>query len=253
MKNLKESALEHERPSNQSDASLSADTLRHLYRLLLTPRLVEERMLLLLRQGKLSKWFSGIGQEAISVGITAALEPSDRIFTLHRNLGVFTSRGVPLWRLFRQFQGDEGGFTKGRDRSFHFGSQEHNIIGMISHLGPQLAVATGAALAEKLRGATGIAAVFTGEGGTSQGDFHESLNLASVWDLPVLFVIENNGYALSTPTAQQYRCESLAERACGYGIEGVKVDGNNLLAVYQQVHKLVAEMRKNPRPVYSSA
>jgi len=249
MKNLKESALEHERPSNQSDASLSADTLRHLYRLLLTPRLVEERMLLLLRQGKLSKWFSGIGQEAISVGITAALEPSDRIFTLHRNLGVFTSRGVPLWRLFRQFQGDEGGFTKGRDRSFHFGSQEHNIIGMISHLGPQLAVATGAALAEKLRGATGIAAVFTGEGGTSQGDFHEALNLASVWDLPVLFVIENNGYALSTPTAQQYRCESLAERACGYGIEGVKVDGNNLLAVYQQVHKLVAEMRKNPRPV----
>jgi len=240
----------HSEPASPpADSSLSPKTLHHLYRLLLTPRLVEERMLLLLRQGKLSKWFSGIGQEAISVGITAALEPSDRIFTLHRNLGVFTSRGVPLWRLFRQFQGDEGGFTKGRDRSFHFGTQEHNIVGMISHLGPQLAVATGAALAEKLRGMPGIAAVFTGEGGTSQGDFHEALNLASVWDLPVLFVIENNGYALSTPTAQQYRCESLAERAHGYGIEGVTVDGNNLLAVYQQVDKLVAEMRKNPRPV----
>lgn len=158
MNNLDKSARDHKRPSNQSESTLSADTLSHLYRLLLTPRLVEERMLLLLRQGKLSKWFSGIGQEAISVGITAALEPSDRIFTLHRNLGVFTSRGVPLWRLFRQFQGDEGGFTKGRDRSFHFGSQEHSIIGMISHLGPQLAVATGAALAEKLRGGTGIAA-----------------------------------------------------------------------------------------------
>lgn len=249
MKNSNLSRRDQKPEPHLSDSSLSPETLRHLYRLLLTPRLVEERMLLLLRHGKLSKWFSGIGQEAISVGLTAALEPSDRIFTLHRNLGVFTTRGVPLWRLFRQFQGNEGGFTKGRDRSFHFGSQEHNIFGMISHLGPQLAVATGAALAEKLRGTSGVAAVFTGEGGTSQGDFHEALNLAAVWDLPVLFVIENNGYALSTPTAQQYRCNSLVERGRGYGIEGVQIDGNNLLTVYQKIQQIAADIRKNQRPV----
>jgi len=221
----------------------------NLYSDLVLPRLIEERMLLALRQGKLSKWFSGIGQEAISVGVTRALLPDEYILPLHRNLGVFTCRGVPLRRLFGQILGRASGFTKGRDRSFHFGSQEHHIVGMISHLGPQLCVADGIALAHRLRGQARVVAVFTGEGGTSQGDFHEALNLASVWDLPVLFVIENNGYALSTPPSQQYRCQHLVDRAAGYGIEGERLDGNDLWGVYQRVGHWAESMRQHPRPV----
>lgn len=213
------------------------------------PRLIEERMLLGLRQGKLSKWFSGIGQEAISVGATRALQPDEFILPLHRNLGVFTCRGLPIDRLFAQLLGREGGFTQGRDRSFHFGVPDYHIIGMISHLGPQLCVADGIALAQKLRGREKVTMVFTGEGGTSQGDFHEALNLASVWELPVLFVIENNGYALSTPPSQQYRCQHLVDRAAGYGMEGHRIDGNDLLRVYETVSELARSMRSRPRPV----
>lgn len=206
-------------------------------------------MLVLLRQGRVSKWFSGIGQEAIAVGCTHALEADEYILPLHRNLGVFTSRGIPLWKLIAQWQGKATGFTKGRDRSFHFGTQDQHIVGMISHLGPQLAVADGIALASKLSGRGKVTLVFTGEGGTSEGDFHEALNLAAVWDLPVIFVIENNGFALSTPVRQQYRCESLRDRASGYGVEGVTIDGNDLLEVYETISKLAREIRKKPRPV----
>ena len=184
-----------------------------LYQSILTPRLIEERMLLALRQGKLSKWFSGIGQEAISVGATLALDEDEWILPLHRNLGVFTCRNLPLQRLFSQLLGKAGGYSRGRERSFHFGTRDHHIVGMISHLGPQLCVADGIALAHRLRRQPKVTMVFSGEGGTSQGDFHEALNLASVWDLPVLFVIENNGYALSTPPTQQYRCKHLVDRA----------------------------------------
>ncbi|GAA4344450.1 dehydrogenase E1 component subunit alpha/beta [Flaviaesturariibacter amylovorans] len=214
---------------------LRNEQLLHLYRHLLWPRMIEEKMLVLLRQGRISKWFSGIGQEAISVGATQALRPDEWIMPLHRNLGVFTGRNMPLSRLFKQWQGSGDGYSAGRERSFHFGAREHHICGMISHLGPQLAIADGVALAHKLRKEDKVSLAFTGDGGTSEGDFHEALNTAAVWDLPVIFIIENNGYGLSTPVREQYRCAQLADRAKGYGMEAVTIDGNNILEVYDTI------------------
>ena len=223
--------------------------LLHLYKRMLKPRLVEEKMLILLRQGKISKWFSGIGQEAISVGVTLALEKEEYILPMHRNLGVFTTRDIPLHRLFSQWQGKMNGFSKGRDRSFHFGTQEYNIVGMISHLGPQLGVADGIALANKLKRNNKVCAVFTGEGATSEGDFHEALNVASVWSLPVLFCVENNGYGLSTPISEQFNCEHIADKGIGYGMESHIIDGNNIIEVYTKVNELAKSVRQNPRPI----
>ena len=228
---------------------LESETLLSLYRNMLKPRLIEEKMLILLRQGKISKWFSGIGQEAISVGVTMAMNDDEYILPMHRNLGVFTTRHVPLYRLFGQWQGKASGFTKGRDRSFHFGTQQYKIVGMISHLGPQLGVADGIALATKLKNTNQVTAVFTGEGATSEGDFHEALNVASVWRLPVLFCVENNGYGLSTPTNEQYNCKDIADKGLGYGMESHIIDGNNIIEVYTKVSQLAEDIRKNPRPV----
>ncbi|MEO5682847.1 MAG: dehydrogenase E1 component subunit alpha/beta [Chitinophagaceae bacterium] len=228
--------------------NIPAEELIKLYRHLLLPRMIEEKMLVLLRQGKISKWFSGIGQEAISVGASMAMQPDEWIMPLHRNLGVFTSRNMPLHKLFMQWQGSKEGYSKGRERSFHFGSKEDYICGMISHLGPQLAIADGVALAYKLRKEDKVSMAFTGDGGTSEGDFHEALNTAAVWDLPVIFIIENNGYGLSTPVNEQYRCASLVDKAKGYGMEGVQIDGNNILAVYNTVKGVRDYCIKNQKP-----
>jgi len=227
---------------------LSDEQLIHFYRSILWPRMIEDKMLVLLRQGKISKWFSGIGQEAIAVGSTLALEEDEWIMPLHRNLGVFTTRNMPLNQLFMQWQGAQEGYSKGRERSFHFGSREHFICGMISHLGPQLALADGAALAYKLKNESKISLAFTGDGGTSEGDFHEALNVAAVWDLPVIFIIENNGYGLSTPVGEQYRCASLADRGKGYGMEAVTIDGNNVLTVYDTIKGVRDYCIKNQKP-----
>tara|TARA_Y100000589_G_scaffold144218_1_gene137751 strand:+ start:23596 stop:25578 length:1983 start_codon:yes stop_codon:yes gene_type:complete len=227
----------------------SEEFLLELYRDIQKPRLIEEKMLILLRQGKISKWFSGIGQEAISVGAAKALHDDEYILPMHRNLGVFTTRRVPLHRLFAQFQGKLSGFTKGRDRSFHFGSQEHKIVGMISHLGPQLGVADGIALANKLKKEKKVTLVFTGDGGASEGDFHEALNTAAVWNLPVIFLVENNGYGLSTPSSEQFKCKNFVDKGPGYGMETELIPGNNVLEVYHKISQIAESIRENPRPV----
>ena len=234
---------------NFSNSKINTSTYIDLYTGMLLPRMIEEKMLILLRQGKISKWFSGIGQEAISVGVTKALEKDEYILPMHRNLGVFTSREIPLFRLFSQWQGKANGFTKGRDRSFHFGTKEYNIVGMISHLGPQMGVADGIALHNLLENNKKVTVVFSGEGGTSEGDFHEALNVASVWNLPVIFVIENNGYGLSTPTNEQFNCKNISDKGVGYGIESMTLDGNNIIEVYSKIKELRKKIIKKPQPV----
>ena len=234
---------------NYNRKGISDEQLLELYTAILKPRMIEEKMLILLRQGKISKWFSGIGQEAISVGVASAMKQDEYILPMHRNLGVFTTKGVPLHRLFSQFQGKMNGFTKGRDRSFHFGTQDYKIVGMISHLGPQLGVADGIALANKLKYNHQVTAVFTGEGGTSEGDFHEALNVAAVWDLPVIFVVENNGYGLSTPIEEQFRCDNISDKGKGYGMESYTIDGNNILEVYRTISQLRKDIQDKPKPI----
>jgi len=229
--------------------SISKEESLRLYRAILRPRLIEDKMLILLRQGRISKWFSGYGQEAISVGCALGMESDEFILTMHRNLGVFTSREIPLDQLFKQFQGKKNGFTKGRDRSFHFGSIEHRIVGMISHLGPQLGVADGIALADKLKGISKATMVFTGDGGASEGDFHEALNTAAVWQLPVLFIVENNQWGLSTPSTEQFRCKQFIDKGIGYGMETLQLDGNNLVEVYTSIKRIAEDVRNNPRPI----
>ncbi len=234
---------------NYKTSKLNKETLISLYTSMLKPRMIEEKMLLLLRQGKISKWFSGIGQEAISAAVTNVCQKDEFILPMHRNLGIFTGRDISLDKLFSQFQGKKSGFTNGRDRSFHFGSIDHRIVGMISHLGPQMGVANGIALANMLKENNQVCIVFSGEGGTSEGDFHEALNVASVWSLPVVFLVENNGYGLSTPVKEQYNCKKLSDRGVGYGIPSYTIDGNNIIEVFIKLKSICNSIRKSPHPV----
>jgi 2-oxoisovalerate dehydrogenase E1 component len=236
-------------PITFSASGISKQELIDLHKAIVKPRMIEEKMLILLRQGRISKWFSGFGQEATSVGSAMAMDNEEFILPMHRNLGVFTSRQLPLSKLFLQFQGKTDGYTKGRDRSFHFGTIEHRVVGMISHLGPQLGLADGIALATKLKKEGRSTLVFTGDGGASEGDFHEALNTAAVWDLPVIFAIENNQWGLSTPSSEQFRCKQFIDKGIGYGIEAIQVEGNNILEVYSTVKKINESIRKNPRPI----
>jgi 2-oxoisovalerate dehydrogenase E1 component len=235
-------------PINYQQHSFSTEELTSIYKHLILPRLIEEKMLILLRQGKITKWFSGWGQEAVSVGCAYAMAEHEYILPMHRNLGVFTTRQIPLQRLFSQFQGKADGYTKGRDRSFHFGTQDHKLVGMISHLGPQLGIADGIALASKVRKNQDVTLVFSGDGGASEGDFHEALNVAAVWQLPVIFAIENNCWGLSTPSSEQFRCKQFIDKGIGYGMDAIQVDGNNILAVIETVRQIRAQIQENPRP-----
>ncbi len=235
-------------PINFQQHSFPKEELVSIYKQLVLPRLIEEKMLILLRQGKISKWFSGWGQEAVSVGCAYAMAEHEYILPMHRNLGVFTTRQIPLQRLFAQFQGKADGYTKGRDRSFHFGTQDHKLVGMISHLGPQLGIADGIALSSKVRKNQDTTLVFTGDGGASEGDFHEALNVAAVWQLPVIFAIENNRWGLSTPSSEQFRCKQFIDKGIGYGMDAIQVDGNNILAVIETVRQIRAQIQENPRP-----
>jgi len=241
--------IAQERQIQYDRTGFDDNELLDIYKQIVMPRLIEEKMLILLRQGKISKWFSGWGQEGVSVGTAYAMDKEEYILPMHRNLGIFTTRGIPLHRLFAQFQGKASGFTKGRDRSFHFGTNEHKIVGMISHLGPQLGIADGIALAYKVRKEKKVTVVFTGDGGASEGDFHESLNVASVWDLPVIFAIENNQWGLSTPSKEQFRCKQFIDKGIGYGMHAEKVDGNNILDVINTVRRLAEDIRENSKPV----
>lgn len=235
-------------PINFQQHSFPKEELISIYKQLVLPRLIEEKMLILLRQGKITKWFSGWGQEAVSVGCAYAMATHEYILPMHRNLGVFTTRQIPLQRLFAQFQGKADGYTKGRDRSFHFGTQDHKLVGMISHLGPQLGIADGIALSSKVRKNQDTTLVFTGDGGASEGDFHEALNVAAVWQLPVIFAIENNRWGLSTPSSEQFRCKQFIDKGIGYGMDAIQVDGNNILAVIETVRQIRAQIQENPRP-----
>ncbi len=235
-------------PINFQQHSFPKEELVSIYKQLVLPRLIEEKMLILLRQGKITKWFSGWGQEAVSVGCAYAMATHEYILPMHRNLGVFTTRQIPLQRLFAQFQGKADGYTKGRDRSFHFGTQDHKLVGMISHLGPQLGIADGIALSSKVRKNQDTTLVFTGDGGASEGDFHEALNVAAVWQLPVIFAIENNRWGLSTPSSEQFRCKQFIDKGIGYGMDAIQVDGNNILAVIETVRQIRAQIQENPRP-----
>ena len=237
-----------QQPINFQQHSFASEELIAIYKKLVLPRLIEEKMLILLRQGKISKWFSGWGQEAVSVGCAYAMAEHEYILPMHRNLGVFTTRHIPLQRLFAQFQGKAAGYTKGRDRSFHFGTQDHKLVGMISHLGPQLGIADGIALSSKVRKTQDATLVFTGDGGASEGDFHEALNVAAVWQLPVIFAIENNRWGLSTPSSEQFRCKQFIDKGIGYGMDAIQVDGNNILAVIETVRQIRAQIQENPRP-----
>jgi TPP-dependent pyruvate/acetoin dehydrogenase alpha subunit len=228
-------AIQTARPEPPGDvtAHLTTEDRTGLLRAMLLMRGIEERAMTLYRQGKVpGSFYDGYGQEAVSAGPTWALAPQDRLCILHRDLAAHLIRGVPVERIFAQYMGREGGITRGRDGNVHFGDRTKGCVGMVSMLPDMMLVATGMAMAFKLRGEARCALTWFGDGSTSRGDFHEALNWAGVQQLPVIFVLENNQYAYSTPLEAQFAVDPV-ERAAGYGFPGVTVDGNDCEAMFE--------------------
>ena len=231
-------------------SDISKDDGLALLRVMLLARRIEERMIRLYHQGRIfGGVYCGIGQEAIGAATTAAAGADDLFAPCIRDMTVHIGRGMTSLDIFRQFLGRANGPTRGRDGNVHYGNLHQGVLAMISHLGAMLPVVTGGVMARRRLGKDSIGFAYLGDGGTSTGDFHEAVNFAAVFDVPVIFVIENNQFAYSTPTSRQFRCKQLADRAAGYGIPGLTTDGNDAAALLQLTRELANDIRHKPHPV----
>jgi pyruvate dehydrogenase E1 component alpha subunit len=235
--------------SEVREAGLDREDLLGVYRNMLVTRGVEERGHILYRQGKIpGSFYTGRGNEAASVGVATAMRPEDVGTPLHRDMGVHISRGVEPWRVFANYMGRSEGPTKGRDGNVHMADQQLGMIAMVSHLPAMLPVATGAALAFRIREERRVAVGWFGEGASARGDAHESMTFAGTRKLPVVYVCDNNQWAYSTPTHLEYATEHVADRAQAYGFEGVVVDGTDVLAVYREAKRAIDKARNGGGP-----
>ena len=229
-------------------ASVDKAAWLDILRCMMLARLTEERLVRLYHQGRIfGGVYTGIGQEAIGAATTRACGDHDLFAPCIRGMTVHIGRGMPVLNIFRQYLGRVTGPTGGRDGNVHYGNPKRGVYAMISHLGAMLPVVTGAVMAARRLGRDAVGIAYIGDGATSTGDFHEAVNFAAVNDVPVIFVIENNKYAYSTPNSDQFRCKRLADRAAGYGIEGVCADGNDAVGLHLLTRELVAGLRAGPR------